>query len=344
MKKILVSGRNGSGKTEKILFNETKLAINNNENIVFLDFKEEYYKTFGRELKEKGYDVLVLNFKNCSCSNAWNPFKLIKHYYDLKEFDFVNTLLSSMAKEIFRGDKNSDPYWTNVAKDYFVGLSTILLENASESELNIGSIYTLSQTGLKNFSQTETYLQEYVRILGLTSQITISLTPVIDAPIDTKGSILSVFNNNLNEIINKPQLLNLLCTDEINLSKLKEKTAIFIISDHKNKLVSKMFLNIFIETMLKENNNFTYILDDFEILDYLESFKDLLLSNSKIVTACNNKEELKEIYGNNIVNMFTIELEPKEDIKDIEVGNYNEYPNLEMNKHDYFNIEKLFHN
>ena len=344
MEKILVSGRSGSGKTKKILFNETELAINNNENIVFLDFKEEYYKTFGSKLKEKGYDVLILNLKDCSCSNAWNPFKLIKHYYNLRKFDFVNTLLSSMAKEIFRGDKNSDPYWTNVAKDYFVGLSTILLENASESELNIGSIYTLSQTGLKKSSSIETYLQKYVRTLDLTSQITISLTPVIDAPTETKGSILSVFNNNLNEIINKPQLLNLLCTDEIYLNKLKDKTAIFVISDHKSKLVSKIFLNIFIETMLKENNNFTYILDNFEILDYLESFKDLLLSNSKIVTACNNKEDLKEIYGNNIVNMFSIELEPKEDIKDIEVGSYNEYPNLEMNKHDYFNIEKLFHN
>ena len=344
MEKILVSGRSGSGKTSKILFNEAKIAINNSENIVFLDFKEEYYKTFGKELKEKGYNVLVLNLKNCSCSNAWNPFKLIKYYYDIKEFDFVNILLSSMAKEIFRLDKNSDPYWTNVSKDYFIGLATILLENASDSKLNIGSIYTLSKTGLKKLAMTDTYIQKYVRDLDLTNPITMALTPTIDAPNDTKGGILSVFNTGLNEIVSKPQLLNLLCTDGINFNSLKDKTAIFIISDLKNKLVSKIFLNFIIEYMLKENKEFTYILDNFEVLDYIESFKDLLLSDSKVITVCNNKEDLKELYGKNIVNMFSKELEPRKDIKNIEVGNYKKYPSLVMNKHDYFNIEELFHN
>lgn len=42
----LVVGKNKTGKTRNILFNEVKDRINNNENLVILDTKKEYYNHF----------------------------------------------------------------------------------------------------------------------------------------------------------------------------------------------------------------------------------------------------------------------------------------------------------
>ena len=56
----LILGKIGVGKTTGIMFNEIKELIQKEENLLIVDNKEEYYKTFGKELKEKGYNTLIL--------------------------------------------------------------------------------------------------------------------------------------------------------------------------------------------------------------------------------------------------------------------------------------------
>ena len=48
----LIIGKKGIGKTS-IMFDEIKKLIDNNDNLLIIDNKEEYYKTYAEELKKK---------------------------------------------------------------------------------------------------------------------------------------------------------------------------------------------------------------------------------------------------------------------------------------------------
>ena len=60
MKKVtLISGKTETNKTKGYLFKQTNEIIEKEENILFLDSKEEYYNEYSALLKEKGYDCKV---------------------------------------------------------------------------------------------------------------------------------------------------------------------------------------------------------------------------------------------------------------------------------------------
>ena len=55
----LIIGKKNTGKTT-LLFQEVEYAIENNDNLLIYDDRDEYYKTFSKKLKENNYNVLTL--------------------------------------------------------------------------------------------------------------------------------------------------------------------------------------------------------------------------------------------------------------------------------------------
>lgn len=335
--KNLILGKISTGKTRNIMFPELEKLINKEKNVVIVDNKEEYYKTYMKKLKEKGYKTYVINFKDSCKSNGFNPLLMPYKLYKKGNKDMAIKIIENIALEITKNDKAIDPFWQDSASTYFTGLTLLLFKNAKEEEINLGSVQMmLSQTELnkENFEK----FKNYINTLDIVSPEYVLLAGTALAPAETRGGIISVLKLELNKYIAKENLLNLLCTNELDLSNINDKTAIFVISNNDYTRLVNVLLN---QVMLIDNTNFNYILDNFDSLTKVLELENLLDSptDNKIYVVSRNIEDLKDKYGKFISDKFESILEVKEGEYSInKIGDYNEYPKMDNVKHNYFNF------
>lgn len=69
----LVIGATGSGKTVSTILPTVKILAKKRESIICTDPKGEIYEKTGELLKRRGYNIILLNFRNPQNGNAWNP-------------------------------------------------------------------------------------------------------------------------------------------------------------------------------------------------------------------------------------------------------------------------------
>ena len=80
----LIIGTTGSGKSESIVKPMTKILAKNGQSVIITDPKGELYKSCANELKRRGYNIVVLNFRDPQSGNSWNPLSLPYKYYKAK--------------------------------------------------------------------------------------------------------------------------------------------------------------------------------------------------------------------------------------------------------------------
>ena len=343
----LIIGKKNTGKTKYILFNEVKRAINNNENLCIFDTRDEYFRTFSKILKDNNYNLLTLNLNDTTKSNGYNPLLNPYNLYKKGKLDDAIGSINNLALELFKEDNpNVDPFWENMASNYFTGLVLILFKEGEFNEINLGSIQVMMNQGEDKIEDT-TYLKRYLDTIDVTNTIYTMLSPIVYAPAETKGSIISVAKQKLNMYMLREQLLNLLNTNEININDITNKTAILIIADKTVDIA-----NIFIEQLIETTNlPFNYVLDNFDRLKAILSFNKLLdnasYNNNKVYVSIHNDEIIKDKYGKYILDKFDniINLNKNNDIikkyEKVEIGSNNDYPILVMNKHSYLNFKNL---
>ena len=72
----LIIGSTGSGKTQCIIFPMVQSLAKHNESMVITDPKGEIYEQTSEMLRKRGYNIVLLNFRNPQNGNAWNPLTL----------------------------------------------------------------------------------------------------------------------------------------------------------------------------------------------------------------------------------------------------------------------------
>ena len=72
----LVIGATGSGKTQTVILPTVKILSKKRESMIITDPKGEIYEKTSVMLREKGYQILLLNFRDPQNGNAWNPMSL----------------------------------------------------------------------------------------------------------------------------------------------------------------------------------------------------------------------------------------------------------------------------
>ena len=228
----MIMGASGSGKTQMIAFPMVKSLAKHDESMIITDPKGEIYEGTSKMLKERGYNVILLNFRNPQNGSGWNPLHLPYQYYKNGNADKANELVDDLGVNILYDEaaQNNDPFWEKTSADYFSGLCLALFEDAKEEEINLNSINMFTTVGEEKAGPNTTYVNEYFKTKDQTSPAYVSASSTLIAPNETKGSILSVFKQKLRLFASRENMSEMLSHSDFEFEDIgRKKTAVFIV-------------------------------------------------------------------------------------------------------------------
>lgn len=336
----LVIGATGSGKTQMVIHPLVNLLAKKGESMVITDPKGEIYEKNGEMLRNLGYDVIIVNFRDPKNGSCWNPYTLPYKYYKEGNQDKANELLNDMAINIATDEKADDPFWTNSAADYLTGLSLGMFEDAKEDEISISTVNLMMTVGDEKIGAS-TYMKEYFKMKDPASPAAINALGTVNAPQDTRNSIESVLKQKIKVFAVTQNLAEMLSRSDFDMETIGErKTAVFmIIQDEKTTYhaLATIFVKQCYESLIavaqrhggKLPIRTNFLLDEFA---NMPKFKDI----TTMITAARSRQirmtmiiqnfaQLKQVYGNedaetirgncgNILYLLTGELSALEEI------------------------------
>lgn len=313
----LIIGASGSGKTWTIIDPLVKILGKGGESMVITDPKGEIYEHNANLLRERGYNVVLVNFRDPEMGSAWNPLSLPYRYYKDGKEDKAMELLEDLGLNILVDSNNQDPFWQKSAADYFTGLALGLFEDAnSEDEVNLNSINAMSTFGEERRGASK-YDKEYFKIKGELSSAYISAAATITAPADTKGGITSTFRQKIRIFSSRIKLAEMLSYTDFDVRNIgREKTAVFLkIHDEKTTyhalatIFVKQVYECLIDEAQKEENlklkiRTNFILDEFANMPALKDVETMITAsrsrNMRFNFVIQNFSQLNKVYGKEI--------------------------------------------
>ena len=338
----LIIGSTGSGKTEMLVQPMVKSLAKKGESMIITDPKGEIYERNAVELKEKGYNIVLLNFREPQKGNSWNPLGLPYSLYKEGNQDKANELLDDLAMNILYDEKsqNADPFWEKTSADYFCGLALALFEDAKEEQINLNSINLMTTVGEEKFAGS-TYVKEYFNTKDPASPAYVNASSTLMAPSDTKGSILSVFKQKIKLFTSRENLSEMLSKSDFDMKEIgRKKTAVFLVIQDEKKTYHSL-VTIFIkqcyETLIdvaqesggKLPFRTNFILDEFANMPPLKDVTTMVTAarsrNIRFNFIIQNYAQLSQVYGKengdtikgncgNIIYLISSELAALEEI------------------------------
>ena len=316
----LVIGSSGSGKTRCVVKPLVNILAKHGESMVLTDPKGELYKDCASHLKDLGYNVIVLNFRDPANGNAWNPLTLPYQYLKMGNKDKATELLDDVALNILYDPNNKgEPFWEKSAADYFSGLALGLFDDAKPDEININSISVMSSDGDERLGASD-YIKEYFGLKGKASSAYTFASNTINAPSDTKGGILSTFRQKIRLFASRENLSEMLGHSDFNMLDIgKGKTAVFIII-HDEKTTYHALATIFIkqcyETLIdvaQQNGGklpyrTNFILDEFANMPPLKDVDSMVTAarsrGMRFTFIIQNFAQLNDVYGKEVAEVI----------------------------------------
>jgi type IV secretion system protein VirD4 len=307
----LIMGSTGSGKTRRLINPLIKILAKKGESMILTDPKGELYEENAAMLTSKGYNIVLLNLRSPEKGNAWNPLTLPYQLYK-EGSDKANELLSDLARNLLHDEKTDDPFWQNSSADYFTALALGLFEDAKEEEINLNSISYMSTVGEEKFGGSN-YAKEYFTSKNPAKPTYINASGTINAPQDTKNSILSVFRQKIKIFATTEHLSEMLAYSDFDMHDIgRRKTAVFIIIQDEKKTyhaLATIFIKQCYETLIdvaQDNNGklpirTNFILDEFANMPPLKDVTTMITAarsrQIRFNLVIQNFAQLNQVYG-----------------------------------------------
>ena len=338
----LVVGVTGSGKTTAVVDPLVYSLAKAGESMVFTDPKGEIYRNHTTYLKHKGYNIVVLNFRNPQNGNAWNPLILPYRLYKEGNKDKALELIDDVASNIIKSDgQQQDPFWQDSASDYLAGNILGLIEDAKEEEININSVNIMTTVGEEKLGSSN-YIKEYFKMKGEASPAYVFASNTINSPQETKGGILSTFRQKIRLFASRENLSEMLAYSDFDMANIgKEKTAVFIIVQDEKKTyhaLATIFIKQAYEVLIDVAQNSpgshlpyrtNFILDEFANMPALKDITTMVTAarsrHIRFTFIIQNYAQLDQVYGKeeaqtirsncaNLMYLLTTELAALEEI------------------------------
>ena len=304
----MVIGCTGSGKTQATVLPELKLAVKAGESFVVNDINGEILGLLKEDLNKENYNTIVINFADPSNSDGFNPLEVPYKLYKEGKKDQATDFLENIGRYLFANETvnlNVDPFWQNSATSLFVGL--VLYKFEKEDKLiTLNDINEL----VNNLDEVGDYLKSEDKSLVINTY----LSGILFAPTETKASILSVFKQYIRLFASRESLTKLMTKNTFDMGSIqKEKTAIFIISDHKvysKKLMPLLFDQICNYTLLygDKSRRLNIIVDEFANMIPFKDITNMInitrMNNIRLTLVVQNLAQISYVYGKDNANMI----------------------------------------
>ncbi len=311
----LIIGGSGSGKTRGYVIPNILQA---NNSMIIADTKGNLYYKFKDYLKEKGYKVFLLDFKNLYSTDqcGYNPLHYIKYdetYSQYNEQDIIK-----IANILSPVETAKDPFWEKSAKNYIAILISYILETESKENHTLNKVFNLFnllehpkiEELFKNLAKKKPDCfasRNYNQILEAkkTDKTYNCIKMFISEKLQTLSTLV------LNNLYNNKNMINI---EAIG----KEKTAVFLSIHDADRsldtLVSLFYTQCFCKLIDIADKNpesrldvpVSFILDDFATNCRIQDFDNLIaVIRSREIYASiilQNTSQLSAIYGSDKAN------------------------------------------
>ena len=338
----LVMGATGSGKTVIVAKPMIKLLSKHDESMILTDPKGELYEMTAELLKDDGYNIVTLNFRDPQHGNAWNPMSLPYNLYKSGNTDKAIELLDDLALNILYEEKSSgDPFWEKTAADYFTGLALGLFEDATPEQVNLNSLNLMCSLGEERFGgPNNNYIKEYFNGKDPSKPAYINASGTVFTADETKQGIIATFKQKIKLFSSRENLSEMLAYSDFDMRDIgRKKTAVFlIVQDEKKTLhpLATIFIKQCYETLIdvaQESGGqlpfrTNFILDEFANMPPLKDVTTMvtaarsrrirftfIIQNFAQLTQVYGKENGDTIRGNcNLVYLISSEIAALEEI------------------------------
>ena len=270
---------------------------------VFTDPKGELYDRTAGYLKNKGYDIKVLNLVRPQYSDGYNPLMHISSELDI----------DVIASTIIKGQKveggSADPFWDDSAEMLLKALIYYLLAARPVEEQNLASCAELVRAA--NAKQGSNLLSQLMSELPYDHPARMYYKSIEIAPEKTYSSILSTLQSKLGKFDSK-EIAELTSTDTIDFEAIgNQKTAVFVISSDTHTAYD-FLLTIFFSQMIQQLYDYAdqnggalkeqtfFILDEFANIGKIPDFdKKISTSRSRKISfsvILQNVDQLEAVY------------------------------------------------
>lgn len=260
-------GSSGSGKSVTAVIPTVTFLANAKEkrSIFITDPKGEIYHHTSKMLKEKGYNVLTIDFREPQLSNHINILEPIICEYEkyieyeelsnkteqqeeklnyknisLSHYAEANRLISSIATMVMQEEiPGKDPFWNNSAKNLLEGLIGFFLEEYKDKKIKRDQITMTSIRKFQNSTMEEKnsrFFKSYIERKKYGSKSKDSLMPILSTSDNTYRSITGVFSEKM-AIFDDINVANITSKSDFKLDILgREPTALFVIVPDEDKV------------------------------------------------------------------------------------------------------------
>jgi type IV secretory pathway TraG/TraD family ATPase VirD4 len=293
-KNLCLVAPTGTGKTSTFVIPN---ILQCEGSMVVTDPAGEIYKKTSGHMKEKGYNIQVLQPTNLDHSIRFNPLVRYKNQQQLRQLAAI--LNSNVASD------KSDPFWTTAALN-IIYISLCALSNVEdESCKNIGNLRWIlnhlgntADKGISSFMSKyldDTAFSEYKAFLHQDNKVIASILSSARASLD---------------LWSDPDIVKLTATDTADIEALRKTKTIFyiIVPEHQVKYFS-IIINLFCSACFQYClENYTadmlpvfFFLDEFGNIGKINNFASIVTTLRKRQCSINiilqEISQLKAIYG-----------------------------------------------
>lgn len=309
----LIIGSTGSGKSLCEIF---PLIFNlgyAGESMVINDTKGELYSLTADFLKNKGYEIKIINLRDAFSSDKWNPLHLPYKYYKNKKIDEAGDLIENLSHSLTKNLSSKDMYWEKSTNAVLSALCYALLEDArTEKEVHLYSIYNLLVEHGSKYIGRENSLDKYFQQKPQGSLAKLSYATGSFAKGDTRATLFSVLATVI-KMFSDTGIANLTSSTDFELEDIgKKKTAVYlIIPDEKESrhelaslFVDQCYQALVNEAQLCEDGKLpirtNFILDEFGNMPSISSISNKITvsrsRNIRFTIVIQNFKQLEEKY------------------------------------------------
>ena len=303
----IVVGGSGAGKTR--FYGKVNLYQASTTSYLCLDCKGEMLRDTGYLLKQKGYEVRVLDLLNMEKSHCYNPFVYLRDDNDVQRL--VTNLFKSTTP---KGSQSNDPFWDTAASMLLLALIFYLKYEAPPDEQNFSMVMEMLRAAdvREDMDEYTSPLDELFERLEMRDPDHIAVKYYKDYHSGSAKPLKSIQITLAARLekFNLSSLAALTATDELDLPSLGEKkVALFaLIPDNDtsfNFLVSILYTQLFQQLFYLADHKYGgslpvpvhFLMDEFALPDDFDKILSVMRSRRVFVSIIlQNLAQLKTLF------------------------------------------------